>query len=63
MIIAGVVFLCAGATFLAANLAVGVGMIVVGGALIGASVVASRKADPPPDDRTVGSPTGDSGDG
>ena len=42
-IIAGVVFLCAGAALLAASSGVGAGVIVVGIALISAGVVASHK--------------------
>jgi len=42
-IIAGVVFLCAGAALLAANPGAGAGVFVVGIALVSAGVVASRK--------------------
>ena len=42
-IIAGVVFLCAGAALLMASRGVGVGVVVVGIGLISAGVVATRK--------------------
>ena len=55
-LIAGVVFLLAGGiSAVATRPAVGMGLMVVGIALIGASVVAARKAAPP-DDRVPPAP-------
>ena len=55
-LIAGIIFLVAGAIYAAtASPAIGMGLMVVGIALIGASVVAARKAAPP-DDRVPPAP-------